>query len=409
MTSTQQGGAPLRVGVVGLGGAGSGMTSRFARHPRFTLAAAADIDEELLDRFRGDFPGVPAYANAEGVCAQGDLDLVYVATPNRFHAEHACMALSAGKNVLVEKPMTFTLHDADAMIEAADRSGKLLAVNVKHSFEPRVEKVAEYVRSGELGRFRMLHNWRYADWLYRPRTAEELTPEWGGGILWRQGPHQLDIFRAIGGGIIRSVRANVDVWDPSRHVNGAYTAYVTFEGGAVGTAVYSGYDHYESRELVFGTLDDDDSWYGEARRELASHEDSAAWEEAAARAERYGGDRRTLPGGTLGHRLTSTGGQSSGGWVLNGPMIASFDDADVKLSARGLAVYGNDGRREVPLESADGIGTRLASLYDAVSDGRPLRADGRWGKATIEVLLAIESSSTEEAEVRLQHQVASVL
>ena len=121
MTSTQQGRAPLRVGVVGLGGAGSGMTSRFARHPWFTLAAAADIDEVLLGRFRVDFPGVPAYANAEGVCPQGDLDLVYIATPNRFHAEHACMALSAGKHVLVEKPMTFTLHDADAMIEAADR------------------------------------------------------------------------------------------------------------------------------------------------------------------------------------------------------------------------------------------------------------------------------------------------
>jgi phthalate 4,5-cis-dihydrodiol dehydrogenase len=409
MTNKPPQGAPVRVGVIGLGGAGSGMTSRFARSPLFEVAAAADIDTDLMARFGADFPDVTAYTNAEGVCEQKDVDLVYVGTPNRFHVEHACMALAAGKHVLVEKPMSFNLEDADAMIDAADRAGRLLAVNVKHSFEPRIEKVAEYVRTGEFGKFRMLHNWRYADWLYRPRTQEELTPQLGGGILWRQGPHQLDIFRTIGGGLIRSIRGNVDTWDPSRRVTGAYTAYVTFENGAIGTAVYSGYDHYESRELVFGTLDDEDDWYGEARRELASHDYSVEWEEAAASAERYGGDRRAIPGGTLGHRLTATGGNAGGGWVLNGPMIASFDNADVKLSAAGLAVYGNEGRYEVPLPRADGITTRLESIYDAISNGTPLRADGRWGKATVEALIALEASSDQAAEVRLEHQVPFVL
>ena len=100
----------------------------------------------------------------------------------------------------------------------------LLGVNVKHSFEPRVLKLRALAQSGELGRLRMIHSWRYVDWLYRPRTRDELTPGWGAGILWRQGPHHFDFLRTIGGGMLRSVRGNCQILDPARRVTGAYTA-----------------------------------------------------------------------------------------------------------------------------------------------------------------------------------------
>jgi len=393
----------IRVGIIGLGGAASGMIGKFARNPRFKIAGAADIDAEILGRFKSDFPDAEVYSSADGLCESKNIDFIYIGTPNRFHQEHAVMALSSGKNALVEKPMAVSIPEATAMVEAADRSGKLLGVNVKHSFEPRIQKLRELTKSGELGELRMMHHWRYQDWLYRPRTPEELTPEWGGGILWRQGGHQLDLLRTIGRGLVHSVRGSAQVWDTTRRVPGAHSAYFEFESGASGTCVYSGHDHYGTRELVFGFEPgelENPGRYAEARRELRAHGNSAEWETEAARGERYGGDRRQeAPQPAPGPA------RDSGGWILGGPLVVSYDHADVKLSPGGLMVYGDEKQWEIPLVmKEDGRDFRLNAFHDAIVSGSPLQCDGRWGRATVEVLLAIEQSGRERREIQLQHQ-----
>ncbi len=395
----------LGVGIVGLGGAAVNMIPGFHRSPNFEIVAAADIEGALLERFKRDHSAAETTADVERLCANPAVDLVYIATPNRLHADHARVALEHGKHVLIEKPMAVTLEDAEEMIGTADRNGVLLGVNVKHSFEPRIQKIRELARTGELGRLRMVHSWRFVDWLYRPRTPEEMTPGWGNGILWRQGPHQFDIIRTIGGGVLRSVRGMAGVWDPARPVPGAYTAYFEFENGVCGTAVCSGYDHFDSRALVTG-FDGaaplaEPKRHARARRELRSHGDSADWETGAATAERYGGGRRST-------QMSQSPGRS-GGWILGGPLIASFDSGDVRLSAGGLIVDGDEKQWEITLaDDRDGRDGRLTSFYDAIANGRPLPADGRWGKATQEVLLAVEQSAATRTEVVLSHQIPSV-
>ena len=390
------------VGLIGLGGAAGAMIGKFAKNPHFRVAAAADIDPEIIERFHKDYPDAETYSSAEGLCESKSVDLVYIATPNRFHTEHARMALESKKNVLIEKPMTIELEGAQDMIDTAARSGVLLGVNVKHSFEPRVLKLRELARTGEFGQLRMINSWRFQDWLYRPRTREELTPEFGGGILWRQGPHQFDIIRTIGGGLVRSLRGSANVWDPARRVPGAHAAYLDFEDGALATAVYSGYDHFDTRELVTPGSVQDPASYAAARRELRDAPDDD-WEERAARAERYGGER------TRGAEPQPTSAPSMG-WVTGGPMLVSFDDADVRLSRGGLTVYGNEEVWEVPLgvPGQDGRDGRINSYYEAMAHDRPLPADGSWGKATLEVLLAIEESGAERREVFLKNQTPTV-
>ena len=401
MTSSTKPSEPtLGLGIVGLGGAALSMLPKFAKNPRIRIAAAADIDREILDRFAKDFPSAELYEGMEQLCSSAAVDLVYIATPNRFHSEHARIALERKKHVLIEKPMTIALDEAEAMIETAGRNNVLLGVNVKHSFEPRVMKLREFVRTGELGQLRMINSWRYADWLYRPRTPEELTPEWGGGILWRQGPHQFDILRTIGGGMVRSVRGLASAWDPARRVPGSHVAYLDFEDGAVATAVFSGYDHYDSRELVYGPGAVDPARHASARRELRAAT-SPDWEVSAARDERYGGERAVSD--------PSPQAGPSGGWILGGPMVVSFDHADVRLSPGGLEAFGDEERWEIPLTGAeDGRDGRINTFYDAIVNGRPLPADGGWGMATLELLLAIEDSGRDRAEVRLAHQTATV-
>lgn len=394
---------PLGLGLIGLGGAAVNMLPRFKRSPYFDVVGVADKDGEILSRFKADHPDAQTYREVAALCDDPRVTLVHIGTPNHLHFEHARTALERGKHVLIEKPMAVTLDDAQEMIAIAKRNGVLLGVNVKHSFEPRVRKLRELAVSGELGALRSIHSWRYVDWLYRPRSAEELTPGWGSGILWRQGPHQFDIIRTIGGGMVRSVRASTGIWDPSRRVAGAFTVFFEFEDGVCGTAVCSGYDHFDSRDYVFGFdpagPPNDAGRYAKARRELLSHASEPGWEDAAAGAERYGGGRRSTAASKRKGR--------SGGWILGGPIVASFEKADVRLTPAGLAIDGDERQWEVALDG-DGRDFRLQSFYAAIAKGAPLAADGQWGLATQEMLAAIEQSAASRSEIKLVHQTPVV-
>ena len=395
----------LRVGIVGLGGAAVNMLPAFGRNASFQIAAAADLDGDILARFAADYPGAETFVSVEAIAQSPKVDVLYIATPTALHAAHVRAALNAGKHVLIEKPMAVTLGEADTMIADAARNGVLLGVNVKHSFEPRVQRIRDFVRSGELGRLRMINSWRYVDWLYKPRSQEELTPGWGSGLLWRQGPHQLDIVRTIAGGMIRTIRGTCQIFDLARRVPGAYSAFIDFENDVSCTVVCSGYDHFDSRALVQGfdgkaPLAAADR-YGRARRELNAHQAEPGWENAAAAGERYGGGREGME--------APAGGGTSGGWLLGGPLVASFDRADVRLSRSGLIVDGDDRQEDIAMPPGlDGRDGRLASFYSAVVDGKPLPADGRWGKATQEALVALEQSSDRRAEIALQFQTPTV-
>ena len=108
---------------------------------------------------------------------------------------------------------------------------------------------------------------------------------------------------------------------------------------------------------------------------------------------------------------TVVGGDEGRPWTPGnlGIFILSCQDGDVRMSEKGLSVYGLDGHREVPVFQPGGQGMALDSevleLYDAVKNEKPLFHDGRWGMASAEVQWAIIESSRLRREVQLQHQV----
>src|SRR5262249_290735 len=124
----------LGVGVIGLGGGSLAMIPKFFQNPNFCVAAAADIYAESIERFRKAFPDAESYDDAARLCASRSVDLVYIATPNRFHGEHASMALESKKHVLIEKPMAIDIAGAEQMIATARRNGVLLGPNLNHTF-----------------------------------------------------------------------------------------------------------------------------------------------------------------------------------------------------------------------------------------------------------------------------------
>ena len=240
----------LRFGVLGLGQAAAQALPALAAHPNIRITAAVDVRQDALDKFAQEYGG-ETHRSVEELCASADVDVVHIATPHNLHVEHTLAAVAHGKHVVLEKPMALSLEDCDRMIEAVERAGVLLVVDRgSHGFDPPIHKIREMVRSGEYGRLGMINSWHYGNSMYAPRTPAELDdPPPIGGIFFRQGPHQIDLVRLIGAGLVRSMKAMTGAWDPERRAVGAFLGYLEFEDGAVVSFAYSGYDHFDTDEF----------------------------------------------------------------------------------------------------------------------------------------------------------------
>ncbi len=387
---------PVRLGVAGLGRAFTLMLPTLLADPGVRLVAAADPRREARERFAADFHG-KAYETVEELCGDAAVDAVYVATPHQHHAAHAVLAARCRKHVLVEKPMALSVEEADAMIAAAREGGVRLVVGHSHSFDAPIARARKIVESGELGAVRMITAINFTDFLYRPRRPEELDTAAGGGVLFSQAAHQVDIVRLLGGGLAKSVRTMAGAWDPRRPTEGAYAALLAFEGGAFASLTYSGYGHFDSDEFCgwigeTGARKDPDR-YGAARRELAKAPDARA--EAGAKAARnYGGASLVkAPAQPPSHEHF-------------GLVVVSCERGDIRPMPSGVVVYGDSERRVEALEKpAVPRAEVLDELCAAVNDGRAPLHGGEWGLATLEVCVAMLRSTRESREVPLARQV----
>ncbi len=195
----------LKLGIVGIGVGASEILPQMEQIPEFELIAAADVNPRVLETFKQRY-GSRTYDSIEKLCADPDVEAVWISTPNRFHAPHTIIAANHGKHVVVEKPMAISLQEAEQMIEAAIKNKIKLLCGHTQSFGSHIRTMRKIIRSGEFGKLCALHVWAYTDWMLRPRTAEELDIDQGGGVPYRQGPHQIDTLRLLGGGMVRSVR-----------------------------------------------------------------------------------------------------------------------------------------------------------------------------------------------------------
>src|SRR5690606_38806420 len=187
---------PIGIGVVGLGRAFVLMLPTFVKDDRVRLVAAADPRSQARARFAQDF-GSASHETIEQLCADPNVELVYIASPHQFHAEHVEVAAAAGKAMLVEKPLAITLDECTRIVETVQREGVVLVVGHSHSFDGPVLHAANVLRSGRYGRARMLNALNYTDFIYRPRRLEELDTSRGGGVVFSQAAHPVDIARAL--------------------------------------------------------------------------------------------------------------------------------------------------------------------------------------------------------------------
>ena len=403
----------IRVGAAALGRAFSLMLPTLALDERIEMVAGADPRPEGRAQFEKDFGGpnsVKTYATVEEMCAQADIEAVYVSSPHQFHCANVKAAAAAGKHVLCEKPMALSVAECLEMIEAADKAGVHLLVGHSHSYDGPVQQAREMIERGEFGAIRMLHALDYTDFLFRPRRPEELDTGRGGGIIYNQVPHQVDNIRFLAGGMAQSVRALTGAWDQSRRTEGAYAALLTFENGAFANMTYSGYAHFDSNEFVDWIAESgmpaNPENYGAARKALAGR--SMDEEIALKSANNYGGpDYRGFDPRAASADVDPRTGQATGGRFHQnfGLLLASCDRADLRPTSKGVMVYADDGRRFEPLAPRPVPRMEVMDeLYAAVADGVRPKHDGRWGLATMEVCFAALESAHTGKEIVLKHQ-----
>lgn len=200
---------PLRIGVVGAGAIATlGHIPGFQRLPGVTVAAICDANVARAQSVAAQF-GVPAvYEDYQKLLAEADIDAITVAVPNALHAPVTLAALEAGKHVLCEKPLATSVEDGKAMVAAAERAGKILAVNMHNRLRTEMIMLRAMIAEQRLGAI----NYADARWLRRSGipgfgswfTRRELA---GGGVLMDTGVHMLDLMMwLLGFPEVRGVR-----------------------------------------------------------------------------------------------------------------------------------------------------------------------------------------------------------
>ncbi len=199
----------LRVGLLGAGWVMDYHARAVVAHPGAELVAAANWREPSLAAL-AERHGIPrTTTDWRELAADPDVDAAVIGTPNALHAPQAVAFLEAGKHVLVEKPMARNLAEANAMLEAAARSGARLMVAHCWRFHPDVLALRARVAAGELGEvvktrgYGVHAEWGPSGWFTDPELA-------GGGALVDMGVHAIDTTRfVLGDPLPTRVRATV--------------------------------------------------------------------------------------------------------------------------------------------------------------------------------------------------------
>lgn len=213
--------------VVGYGGMGAGFHVKNAlTSDVVNLLGVYDIDEAKNELARSR--GIYAYSSFEEVLADERVDMITVAVPNDSHLDLVVRALEAGKNVLCEKPVALSMADLDAMISAAEKSGKIFSVHQNRRFDVDYLAIKKIVEDGKIGKpLRIesrIHGSRGipSDW--------RGTKEHGGGMILDWGVHLIDQILQIVKEPIKRVHCTVTNYT-NKEVDDGFYLTLTFASG----------------------------------------------------------------------------------------------------------------------------------------------------------------------------------
>ncbi len=197
--------------------------------PRSSLAGVVTRNPAKAEAY----PGTRAYPTLEAALSHGGIDAVYIALPVVLHAQTAIAALEAGVPVLCEKPMAMHLGEAQTMVAAARRSGRLFGVSYYRRLYPKLIRAKQLIISGALGQPVLAeancHGWLESEeraWLRDPALA-------GGGPLYDIASHRIDAMNFLFGPPSRATGITSNAVH-KMGVEDSATVLMQFDGGVHG-------------------------------------------------------------------------------------------------------------------------------------------------------------------------------
>jgi scyllo-inositol 2-dehydrogenase (NADP+) len=222
---------PTKIALIGYGWWGrSCHIPLIQQAPGLQLIGVASTDETKRQQIRTDL-GVRAYGNIEELLADEEVEAVVITTPNDKHAEFAIRALEAGRHVVTDKPMCLTLAQCDAMIAAAQSSGKTLEVFQNRRRDGDFLTLQHLVESGEMGDLR----WVEMAWQgFGPSGGWRGQTSYGGGKLYDLGAHMIDQLLLLIPHRVTGVYCRTHHDFKQSEVESEAFVLLTFENGATG-------------------------------------------------------------------------------------------------------------------------------------------------------------------------------
>jgi predicted dehydrogenase len=200
---------PVKVGVIGCGKvAMSRHLPTLALLKSAEVVAIADVDRKGLERAKEKFGIEKSYDSHSQLLRETDADAVIICVPLPFHAEVALDAIAAGKHVLLEKPMTMSLDEADQLIKRASGTDRKVMIGYNKRWHRLVRKVREIIQEGSLGEVRMIQV------TFCTGHRNRYIPEWrlhrkaGGGSIIENGSHFYDLWHFLLGKDVQKVQAS---------------------------------------------------------------------------------------------------------------------------------------------------------------------------------------------------------
>ena len=173
----------IRLGLIGCGGQGTGDLRAALRVKGVECVALCDVDDaqsaETRAKVEAQSGQKPALVTRDfrRVLELKDLDAVIVGTPDHWHALPTVMACQAGKDVYVEKPLALTIGEGRVMVDAARRHNRVVQMGTQQRSASHYAEAVEYVKSGQLGKIRVVRTWAYQDWMGNiPKEPDTAPP-----------------------------------------------------------------------------------------------------------------------------------------------------------------------------------------------------------------------------------------
>lgn len=142
----------LRVGILGCGTIAAKIADSLKGNKKVVIAGVASRERNKAKKFAvAHCPDAKVFTGYEKLAASDEIDLVYIATPNTYHYEHAIMCIKEYKNILVEKPFAMSKAEADSIFFEAKNRGVFVAEAMWTSYQPLHLKALEWIEKGRIG------------------------------------------------------------------------------------------------------------------------------------------------------------------------------------------------------------------------------------------------------------------